>query len=187
MNDYHSLLVNVLSELKAVLQPVAAPSIQDLVQLLKGAERIFIAGKGRSGLQMQACAMRLMHLGLPTFVVDDVTTPGIQSGDLLLIGSGSGRTPALVGYAQQAKAQGAKLALISAAPDSPIAQQADLLLRLHAPTPKAKSTRTSHSVQPMGTLFEQALGLFCDLLILLLMQEMDISAEAMFARHANLE
>jgi D-arabinose 5-phosphate isomerase GutQ len=39
----------------------------------------------------------------------------------------------------------------------------------------------------MGTLFEQALGLFSDLVILLLMEEMDIDAGEMFTRHANLE
>jgi 6-phospho-3-hexuloisomerase len=186
-HEYQDLVTQSLQELGRVLGSVDERSITALLHALRGAKRIFAAGKGRSGLQMRAFAMRLMHLGLQTFFVDDVTTPGIRKGDLLLIGSGSGRTPSLVGYAQKAKSVGAELALITADQTSPVAEQADVVLLLSAPTPKAQKRIMSKSIHPMGTLFEQALGLFSDLAILLLMERMDIDAEEMFARHANLE
>jgi 6-phospho-3-hexuloisomerase len=186
-HDYQDLVTQSLQELRHVLESVDEHSIAAMLRALRGAKRIFTAGKGRSGLQMQAFAMRLMHLGLQTFFVDDVTTPGIRKGDLLLIGSGSGHTPSLVGYAQKAKSLGAKIVLITADQTSTVAERADVVLLLSAPTPKAQKRITSQTIHPMGTLFEQALGLFSDLVILLLMEEMDIDAGEMFTRHANLE
>ena len=186
-HDVQDLVKRSLQELGRALGSIDERSVAALLQALRGAKRIFTAGKGRSGLQMRGFAMRLMHLGLQTFFVDDVTTPGIRKGDLLLIGSGSGRTPSLVGYAQKAKSLGAKIALITVDQASPIAEQADVVVLLSAPTPKAQQQITSQSIHPMGTLFEQALGLFSDLVILLLMEELDIDADEMFARHANLE
>jgi 6-phospho-3-hexuloisomerase len=186
-NDYQTLVAQTIQELKLVLDSIEERSITLMLQVLQGAKRIFIAGKGRSGLQMRALAMRLMHLGLQTFVVDDVTTPGISTGDLLLIGSGSGRTPSLVGYAMRVKEKGANLAVITADATSPVALQADVVILLLAPTPKAKAKTAPPSIHPMGTLFEQSLGLFNDLLILLLMEELGMDAEEMFTHHANLE
>ena len=43
------------------------------------------------------------------------------------------------------------------------------------------------SVQPMGSLFEQSLLICLDYVILILMDKTQITAEEMFARHANLE
>ena len=184
---FHDLVRQTLQELQHTLDSIDEHAVAALLQSLQDAEHIFVTGKGRSGLQMRSFAMRSMHLGLQTFVVDDVTTPGIRTGDLLLIGSGSGQTPSLVGYAQQAKKIGAKLAVITADLSSSIALQADVLLLLPAPTPKSQKKSTSQSIHPMGTLFEQALGLFNDLVILLFMEQLDMDAETMFTRHANLE
>jgi 6-phospho-3-hexuloisomerase len=186
-NHYQNILTKTLQELELVLDSIEESSIAPMLQVLRDADRIFIAGKGRSGLQMRAFAMRLMHLGLQAFVVDDVTTPGITAGDLLLTGSGSGQTPSLVGYAAQAKKEGAKLAVITADGTSPVALHADVLVLLPAPTPKAKGKTTHQSIHPMGTLFEQSLGLFNDLLILLLMDKLGMDADEMFTHHANLE
>ncbi len=136
---------------------------------------------------MRAFAMRLMHLGLRAYVVDDVTTPCIADGDLLLIGSGSGRTASLVQYALRAKMLGARIALISITPSSPIADQSDCVVCIHAPTPKLGADSSAVSIQPMGSLFEQTLGLLLDVIVMQLMTDLDTSAEQMYTRHANLE
>jgi 6-phospho-3-hexuloisomerase len=186
-NHYQSLVKKTLEELELVLDSIEGHAIEALLQVLQDSQRIFISGKGRSGLQMRALAMRLMHLGMQCYMVDDVTTPGIKTSDLLLIGSGSGRTPSLVGYARRAKEEGAKVAVITADQESPIALQADVLVLLAAPTPKAQKQTSTESIHPMGTLFEQSLGLFNDLVILLLMDRLETDSETMFTRHANLE
>jgi 6-phospho-3-hexuloisomerase len=187
MTQYASVLTPILRELEAVLNAVDGNSVNDLATRIAGTERVFLAGMGRSGLHVRAFAMRLMHLGLRSHVVGEVTAPGIGKGDLLLIGSGSGRTPSLVEHAKVARRLGSQVALITADPGAPLAAFADELLVLPAPTPKAEGLSSEGSIQPLGTLFEQALGLLCDAIVLLLMERMDVQPEEMFARHANLE
>jgi 6-phospho-3-hexuloisomerase len=187
MRRYADLLSEILDELESVLQAVEERHVASLMERIMAAERLFLTGKGRSGLAMRAFAMRLMHLGLRSHFVGDVTTPGIAANDLLLVGSGSGRTASVLEYARQAQRLGAELALITADPESPIAEQASLVLVIPAPTPKAGNSRPGRSIQPMGSLFEQALWLLCDVLVLDLMERIPVSAEEMFSRHANLE
>jgi 6-phospho-3-hexuloisomerase len=102
-----------------------------------------------------------------------------------VIGSGSGGTPSLVQYASRAKALNARLALITTAPNSPIGQQADVVVRIEAASPKVSGVRPS--VQPMANLFEQSLLLLLDIVTIQLMHERGLTSEEMFRRHANLE
>src|SRR5436309_14014903 len=118
MSDYNELLAAVLAELESTLRSVNGDEVAALTQAILQARRSFVAGKGRSGLQMRAFAMRLMHLGLTVYVVDDVTTPAIVSTDLLVIGSGSGRTASLVEFAARAKSLGVRIGLITSADTS---------------------------------------------------------------------
>jgi 6-phospho-3-hexuloisomerase len=179
---YPDLVNEICAELLTTLKSI---SEAELAGLRQDANRIFVAGKGRSGLFMRAFAMRLMHLGLTVYVVDDVTTPAIGAGDLLVIGSGSGSTASLAQYANRAKSLQARLALITAAESSPIGAQADYIMFIPAPSPKRE--RAGTSIQPMANLFEQTLLLVLDVLIIQLMSDLNLTAEQMFARHANLE
>src|SRR5262245_31197647 len=137
MTEFDALVSTVLGELEASLRATDANEVNALRQAIVEAPRIFVAGRGRSGLQMRAFAMRLMHLGLTAHVVDDVTTPAIESTDLLLLGSGSGRTASLVGFADRAKSLRARIGLITSAQSSPLAERADLIVHVKAPSPKA--------------------------------------------------
>ena len=173
MTDYKTLLMDVLQELGAALDGIDPEAVADLRRDILQARRIFVAGRGRSGLQMQAFAMRLMHLDLDVHVVGAVTTPAIGAGDLLIIGSGSGRTPSIIGQAQRASELNATVALITIAGESPVSQYADHILRIQASSPKlADAESASVSVQPMGSLYEQSLGILCDVMIGLLMEEL---------------
>ncbi len=187
MTEYSTLVVSILQELESALQSVSADDVELLRAGIVQAPRIFIAGKGRSGLQMRAFAMRLMHMGLTVHVVDDVTTPAIGFEDLLLIGSSSGRTASLVEYAKRAKSLGAGLGLITSVQSSPIAEQADIVVKIASPSAKAADASAIQSIQPMGNLFEQSLGVLLDIVTIQLMETLHLTAEQMFARHANLE
>jgi 6-phospho-3-hexuloisomerase len=187
MTTLHDLTQSMLRELGTALDGVDPAEADTLRDEIQQARRVFIAGRGRTGLIMRGFAMRLMHLGLAAYVVDDVTTPAIAPGDLLIVGSGSGRTESLVGAAARAQSLGARVALVTAAAESPIGERAACVLNISAPSPKNASPGAPTSIQPMGSLFEQALGLLLDALIVQLMGEMGVDAEAMFARHANLE
>ncbi len=181
------LLSAILDDITRTLKAVDPTDIEALQQAILSAERIFIAGKGRSGLQMKAFAMRLMHLGLTVHVVDDVTTPAIGNGDLLLIGSSSGRTSTLLRYVDTMEKTGATLAIITGNLDSPLAQAAATRLYIPATNFKAGGEANGDSVLVMGSLFEHCLGLLCDLLIIRIKIALEVEESAMNARHANLE
>ena len=185
--SYHDLVDSILDDIGRTLRQVEPDQVDALLDALLSAERVFIAGKGRSGLQMRAFAMRLMHLGFCIHVVDDVTTPAIGAGDLLLIGSSSGRTGSLLRYIDTAQASGAQLAALTGNLDSPIAAAAATLLHIPASNFKAGRPPSQPSTLVMGSLFEHSLGLLCDLLIIRLKARLDIAEVDMQARHANLE
>ena len=184
--DMTRYIRQVLEELEGALSAISPGEAKAFADAILNAERIFVAGAGRSGLAAKAFAMRLMHLGLPVFVAGETTTPGIRAGDLIVIGSGSGATVSLAGMAEKAKAVGASVALVTIFPASRIGSLADLVVEIPAPTPKASASRLT-SIQPMGSLFEQSLLLFLDITVMELMARKATNSDAMFQRHANLE
>jgi len=178
----------ILSELSTCLARVDDEAVRSLCRDIRAGRRLYVAGAGRTGFAMRAFAVRLVHLGLSAFVVGEATAPPIEAGDLLIVGSGSGRTEGLQAVARRAREHNARIALISASSDSPLSLLSDSLLIIPAPTPKAPGQpHATASIQPMGTLFEQALLLVLDASILVLMEGLGVSADEMFARHANLE
>ncbi len=180
-------LEGILEELRSALSVLGDAPGEELAEAVIGARAVFVAGSGRSGLAMRSFAMRLMHLGLSAHVVGETTTPRITDRDLLVIGSGSGSTPGLVVHSERARSIGAAVALITIDADSPIAANARIVLPIAAASPKIAEDTGARSVQPMGSLFEQALLLILDAVVLVLMEKMGETAETMFARHAVLE
>ena len=106
-----------------------------------------------------------------------------------MIGSGSGSTGSLVVDAKKAKGVGAKLATVTIYPTAKIGSLADAIITIPGETPKNETgtADTAHSVQPMGTLFEQLSWLTYDAIILELMKLTGETTDTMFPRHANLE
>jgi len=177
----------ILAELEETLPGISDELSEELIRHILLSNHIFLAGAGRSGLATRGFAMRLMHIGVPAFIVGSETAPAITADDLLIIGSGSGSTGSLLAIAKKARALGAKLALITTSEDSPISQAADVVLIIPAPTPKVAGEAIYKSAQPLGTLFEQCLQLVFDALVLRLVDVLEIDVDSMFARHANLE
>jgi 6-phospho-3-hexuloisomerase len=120
----------VFAENQRVLQSVSAPAIAQVLQAISTAKRIFVEGKGRSGLALRMAAMRLMHLGLQDYVVGETITPSIRAGDLLITCSGSGETEGVVAIATKAKAIGAQVVAIPTQADSSLGKMADILIHL---------------------------------------------------------
>ena len=179
-------LAVILDELTQSLHAVDEAQLERAASLVVGAERCFVDGFGRSGLQAKAFGMRLTHLGLSGAIVGDLTTPAITANDLLLICSASGASQALVYHARKAAAIGAKLLVITSVGDSELAKMANEVILIKAPT-KQKLAGEVESVQPMGTLFEQTAGAALDALVLKLMRALRLESADMLTRHANLE
>ncbi len=179
--------VEIVNELGRTLAHISADETERLAEKIIKSKKILVAGAGRSGLAMKAFAMRLGHMGLEAYVVGETMTPNFEEADLLLIGSGSGETGSLVSMAGKAKKIGGSLALVTTLPESSIGKLADITVKIPAPTPKASGAEAWTSIQPMGSLFEQSLLIFLDIIILKLMEEMGNDSTNMFKRHANLE
>jgi 6-phospho-3-hexuloisomerase len=181
-------LEQILAEVAACVRQVSIEDLARAAELVEFCPRIFVAGAGRSGLCMRALGMRLMHLGKTVHVVGETTTPSIAATDLLILGSGSGRTISLLAMAGQAQRREAKILLFTTDATSPLAELANHRVVIPAPSLKTSAGISGLvSVQPMGSLFEQSLLILCDSLILGLMQRTGVSAAQMLERHANLE
>lgn len=182
LNDFELL---VADEIRAAVAQTDEEQIVALVDAILDADRVFVGGVGRSLLVTRALAMRLMHIGLSSHVVGETITPAIETGDLLIVGTGSGQTRTTLAILQAAAARGARTAAITAHPDAPIPQASDLVLQIHSPITGHRPQRSSK--QPPGSLFEQCLLLICDAIVMRLMARLGTTEEQMRARHTKLE
>lgn len=177
---------DIMQELTSAMAQISRHEAEELTEAIAASRKIFVTGMGRSGLMMKSLAMRLMQMGFQAYVVGETVTPSMEKGDTLIIGSGSGETAGLVSIAEKAKKLGGRIAVMTINRESTIGRIADLTVILPG-SPKNAAEGASRSVQPMGTLFEQTLLLFCDAIVLSLMREQGMDGAAMYGRHANLE
>lgn len=75
----------ILDELDHTLSHVDDTSYERFANDVVGADRIFVAGKGRSGFVANSFAMRLNQLGEHAYVVGESTTPSIKSTTFSLL------------------------------------------------------------------------------------------------------
>jgi 6-phospho-3-hexuloisomerase len=188
-NDAVVISLEILKELESGLKQVDPAKTAALEGAILSAERIFIAGAGRSQLMMRGLAMRLMHFGFSAYVVGETITPACAPGDLVIIGTGSGETATLAVIAAKAKKIGAMLGVITIYPDSTIARQADVVVQLHATTAKVKTPEGDTAFQPGGNTFEQSLLLLCDAMLIHILEQKGIQDRnaVLMKAHANLE
>lgn len=170
--------MDVLKNLRTVVDGIPSDAYERLVAAVNRHERIFVYGAGRSGLMLKAFAMRLAQAGRTVYVVGETVTPAITDRDILVLASASGGTPSVVRCAETARKVGATVFAIVSKRDSALFSVADESVEISAPSKDDGAT-----VSLMGTLFEEALLLFCDGVI----SQLGEDAAAMRARHANLE
>lgn len=176
----------IFHEVHRVLERIRSKDVDPMIGELLRAERIYVAGGGRSGLMARAFAMRLMQLGLAAYVVGETTTPAIGPKDVLLVCSGSGETQVTVLVSRVAKDVGAHVIAITANAQSPIARLADTTLVLEAPH-KEKPQSGMPSIQYGGSLFEQSLLILTDAIGLEIARTLGRTQQDVDQRHANLE
>jgi 6-phospho-3-hexuloisomerase len=174
----------VLKEVASVLSRISQEGSRTFCRELSRVRRrrIYITGVGRSGLVVQAFGQRLMHLGFNVHLAQEITAPAVGRGDLLVACSGTGTTLLPLYMARKARRTGARVVAITARPASPLARLANLTIIIPAPLSPGRESR-----QPARSLFEQAMFLYLDSVVLTAIQEFRISARKMRGRHANLE
>jgi len=130
--------------------------------------------------------MRLMQLGYPAFFVGETITPGIDKGDILFVVSGSGQTLLTLEWVRLARERGAMTFGIIGVADSPIGRALDDSVSLPAGS-RRESLEAPDSIQPPGSLFEQAAFALLETTILALYQKKGSDPRTIRDRHANLE
>lgn len=176
----------VIDELARAFRDVDETAAMGLVEMILAAPRVFIYGRGRTGLAAWAFASRLAQMGLEVHVVGEMTAPAIGSGDLLVAASGTGTTRTTLLAAEQARRIGARVAALTAHPGSPLGESADLVVSVEGAT-RSRATGEEQSAQYGGSLFEQALLLTLDAVAMVLKRRLARSDQEMDRRHANLE
>jgi D-arabinose 5-phosphate isomerase GutQ len=100
----------------------------------------------------------------------------------LIVISGSGETEQLIAFTKKARAEGAKILLISSKASSTIGDMADAVFQIGRTEQYGKVVG-----MPMGTVFELSTLSFLESAISHIIHEKGIAEEVMRSRHANLE
>lgn len=185
--EYEARAAGASEEIRAAALRVDPEALAAMAEEIAAARRIVAYGVGREGLMMRALAMRLHHLGLDAHVVGDMSAPPVGPGDVLLVSAGPGAFSTVMGLIGVARDAGARTACVTARPEGAAPRACDRVLTIPAQTMADDRTRAAPSVLPMGSLFEGAQFLVFECLVLALRDRLGVSAEAMRARHTNLE
>jgi 6-phospho-3-hexuloisomerase len=132
-------------------------------------------------------AMRLMHLGRRVYHVGDVITPAIRTNDLLIIGSRTGRSEVLQFFVKIAHQAKARVAVVTANANSPVARKADVVLTIDDRKVVAGRKRRNEPYLPLGSLFEQAFLLVMDQVVVDLMGALDLTERDLARIHTRFE
>ncbi|QYZ78173.1 6-phospho-3-hexuloisomerase [Methanofollis formosanus] len=185
------------SKIASIADTIADAEVESFLQELLCAKRIYVIGAGRSGLVAKAFAMRLMHLGLHSYVVGETVTPAMGEGDVLVVFSGSGRTKTVAELAETAKGIGGRVCLITSNPDSRIGKIADCIVEIESHRDEVKDESAEFEIRqmmgqhksfaPLGTIFETTSMVFTDAIVSRLMEITETNVEDLKCRHANIE
>ena len=186
----------ILENIDSAQQFLDEESVDEFENIIINANNIFVTGAGRSGLAAKAFAMRLMHLGLSSFVVGETISPAINADDCIIAISGSGETNTIVSAAKIAKNRGSKVLAVTSYPESTLGQLADGYLFVKGRTKKEVDDenymkRQIHgnytSLTPLGTAFELTTLVFLDAVVSEIMEKMEQTESDLKARHTVLE
>jgi len=185
------------SKVRSIANGISDEEVESLIREILNAKRVYVMGAGRSGLVAKAFAMRLMHLGLTSYVVGETVTPALNPGDLMVVFSGSGETKTVADIAESGKSIGGRLCLITSKRDSRIGRIADCCVVIESRRDEIGDESAEFEIRqmmgkhksfaPLGTLFETASVIFADAVISRLMEIKEINVETLRGRHVNIE
>ena len=191
-----SAIEAILDNIRDAEEYLVEEDIANFIEIITTADNIFVTGAGRSGLAAKAFAMRLMHLGLSSYVVGETISPAINAGDCILAISGSGETNTIVTAAKISKKRGAKVLALTSYPESSLGQLADGIIHVKGRTKvevddenylKRQIKGNYTSLTPLGTAFELTSLVFLDGLVSELMETMGKTEQDLKNRHTVLE
>lgn len=156
-------------------------AVEEMINAIAKAKKIFLYGVGRSGLVAQAFAIRLVQLGLNAFFIGESNTPMVEKDSVVIILSNTGQTMSAVQTANITRRIGAKIIGITSEPHSKLAQVASDVIIIANQMPDNEERRT---YAPLGTVFEEASTLLMDAILTVLMKKLGETEQSMKGRHA---
>lgn len=174
----------IIFELSNVTLNINKEQIEKIIQKIEQSKKIFVYGTGRSGLILKTFAMRLMQLGYISYVIGETITPSINKGDLLIVASASGETDSVCQSVKKAKIKDIDVISITATRMSTLYNLQRPLIFIESST---KFNASNNTNQPLGSLFEQALLIIFDSVILKMSKEKINIYNDMAKRHASIE
>ncbi len=178
---------HAFEDLRHVIAGVDEEEVAAFEKRLLAADNIFVTGLGRTGLMARGFAMRLMHLGRKVYHVGDVITPAISDGDLLVICTRTGRSRILKHYIDIARRPGAAVAVVTGNRKSVVAKGADCVLTVDDRPALEMRRKSKGRVHPLGSLFEQALLVVLDQVVLSLMEDLELTEGDLASVHTTFE
>lgn len=182
-----TLYSTALAELAGVFDKINDADVDKALDMIARAKRIVVFGGGRERLQIMGFAMRLYHMGLPVAVEGDMTTPPVGKGDLFIVTVGPGEISTALALLGVAKSAGSGILVLTAQPKGRAAAYADFVLTIPAQTMADDQGEKKTSVLPMGSLYEGALFVLFEVMVLKLRDKLKIDPAVMRANHTNLE
>ena len=186
----------ILNNIENAEEYLDEESIENFEDIIINANNVFVTGAGRSGLAAKAFAMRLMHLGVSSYVVGETISPAINKDDCIIAISGSGETNTIVSAAKIAKNRGSKVLAVTSYPESTLGQLSDCYIVVKGRTKKEVDDENYMkrqiygnytSLTPLGTAFELTTLVFLDAIVSELMEKMHQTESDLKARHTVLE
>jgi 6-phospho-3-hexuloisomerase len=169
----------LLKEIESILSNDHKANVEEVIDLIVKADKIFVYGVGRSGLVAKAFAIRLVQLGLSVYFVGDIATPIVDEKSLVLLISATGETMSAIQTANICRRVGAKVVVITAKASSKLAHAGNVIFPL-----QTERTDDSRKLAPLGTLFEDAAMILLDGIIAELMDKMGQDDGQMRSRHS---
>ncbi|WP_425359275.1 SIS domain-containing protein [Aureimonas flava] len=182
-----NLYRTAIEELATVANAIDDVAVDEACRRVASARHVCVYAGGREGLQVKGFAMRLFHLGRAVSVVGDMTVPALGPGDLFFVVCGPGEISTAVALVGVARTAGAQVVVVTAQPEGRVPRMADFVLTVPAQTMADDQGDAATSVLPMGSLFEGALFVLFEVMVLKLKTLLDVSPEAMRANHTNME
>ena len=169
---------DIIKEISNVTNMVTDEQLKLFIKKINEAKRIIVCG------MLKSFAMRLMQMGYISYVVGETITPAIKEGDLLIVASASGETNSVCQAVKSAQKENVEVIAITANEQSTLYKLQQALIKIKVST---KFNTVNITKQPLGSLFEQALLIIFDAIILKIAKENENMNSVMAMRHANVE
>jgi 6-phospho-3-hexuloisomerase len=170
---------HILKRINETLTESQSTEINELIDAILSAKKVFVYGVGRSGIVARAFSIRLVQLDLKVFYIGETITPIVEKDDLVIIVSNTGETMSAVQTANIVRRLGARVVAITAKKQSKLAHASNVIIHINV-----QKNEKDKELAPLGTIFENTSMILLDGMICELMKKTGETENKMRARHA---